>query len=263
MAFQILRHAFYIIFHNFGAALKASVGPYLLLVLAGLGVFYATGLSSVDWATLEAGAGIPAADLSPLGLFLIFPLFIFGLFVFGWVAVAWHRYILLEEPIGVLPAVSGRPIWAYIGRAIGYGLLLLLVGIPVGFVATLIGIPLAQSGNFVVAAIPFLLVVVLMSYLWFRIAIALPSIAVGKPMRLDEAWGATSPLKGTIFGVTVLLIGFNFLAGIGVGLGGAILPVIGTLLDLFVNWLTLMLGVSILTTFYGHLVEKRPLIDQM
>jgi hypothetical protein len=38
-------------------------------------------------------------------------------------------------------------------------------------------------------------------------------------------------------------------------------PVLGVLVDIFVQWLTLMVGVSILTTLYGHVIEGRPLID--
>ena len=37
------------------------------------------------------------------------------------------------------------------------------------------------------------------------------------------------------------------------------LPIIGFALDIALQWTVLMLGVSILTTFYGHLIEGRDL----
>ncbi len=41
-------------------------------------------------------------------------------------------------------------------------------------------------------------------------------------------------------------------------LGG--IPIVGQLVTLAVSWTTLMVGASILTTLYGHLVEKRDLV---
>ncbi len=87
------------------------------------------------------------------------------------------------------------------------------------------------------------------------------TFAVGKPISIGEAWSATSSMAGTIFGVAFLLMGINGIAGLVVGQVSALLPIIGFVLNILVQWVPLMRGVSILTAFFGHLIEKRPLVD--
>lgn len=251
MAFHIIRHAFLMIFSNLGQALRVSIGPYLLLIAAVAGTFLVLGFPSLSQIDPTTGAIDPdaVAAINPLGLVVAPFMIAFGLFVFGWVAVSWHRFILLEEYAGFLPAVSGRPIWPYVGRSFLYGLLLTLVAIPLVLVFGMFG--------------PFLLVIpgAILTFLWFRIGLALPSIAVGKPISMGQAWSASSGMSGTILGVAFLLMLINGAASIVVDQIAPIAGIIAFVLELVLQWVTLMLGVSILTTLYGHLIENRPLID--
>ena len=111
------------------------------------------------------------------------------------------------------------------------------------------------------ALIVFVFVTTILTYLWFRIALALPAIAVGKPITMGQAWEASKGMSGTIFGVALLLMAINGVATIFTGQIAMVFGPLAFLIDLAVQWTILMLGVSILTTFYGHLIEKRPLID--
>lgn len=264
MAFQIIRHAFAMIFNNFGQALRVSVGPYLILLAAVLGLGVALG-SNQSFLELAAG-NASAADMTRFGDFAIgvIAILILALFISGWVAVSWHRFILLEEYTGLLPAVSGRPIWGYIGRTLLYGLLIMLVAFVLSMILALLLVPFAggpADGPFVVGLFVGFLLVACLSYIWFRVGIALPSVAVGKPIGMREAWRASAKLSGTIFWIVIIIAVVSVIAGIGTqGLYG-IHPVLGLAVDVFVQWLTLMVGVSILTTLYGHVIEGRPLID--
>jgi len=59
--------------------------------------------------------------------------------------------------------------------------------------------------------------------------------------------------------VTVLLVLINVVPDLlisGIILG---VPVIGFIISIMLSWLTMMLGISILTTIYGHVIEGRDL----
>ncbi len=265
MAFQIIRHAFRMIFGNLGQALRCSIGPYAILILGVAVLFAAFGGPMRMMDPDQMGRPEMMGDGGTGTVLLVFLLIPFMLFIVSWVAVSWHRFILLEEYAGILPAISGRPIWAYAGRSIIYGLLVGLAAVPLFIVASLIAMPMAGPGMGGVTSpltlVVFVLVTAVLTYLWFRIALALPAVAVGKPITMGQAWEASKPMSGTIFGVAVLLMAINGVATILTTQIAMVLGPLAFLIDLAVQWTILMLGVSILTTLYGHLIEKRPLID--
>ncbi len=111
MGGQIVVHAFRLVFRNLSDALKVSVGPYLIgLVVAALAMM-ALGGSPAAWLSgnvdMMAGDPMAAAGLGFASLVAMLVM----LFISSWVAVAWHRFVLLEEYPGVLPALAGRPVW--------------------------------------------------------------------------------------------------------------------------------------------------------
>ena len=89
----------------------------------------------------------------------------------------------------------------------------------------------------------------------------LPAAAIGKDMRLREAWRPTSELKAQI----LLLAGFEVLVYFGISaavfwvsaLIGAVVPAM--ILFLLQTWILTLYGGSILTTLYRYLIEKRAL----
>ena len=265
MAFQIIRHAFAMVFGNLGQALRVSVGPYLLLIVAFVAVF--GGLGAFSQLTNLATGQMPPDQMIASGGSIalgVVMLLIVTIFVAAWVAVSWHRFILLEEYSGILPAVSGRPIWPYVGRSIIYGLFVGLValglGLVVGVVTTVLfamSPTIGAVGTLILGA----LLGVVLSLVWFRIGVALPAVAIGKPITMREALNATAKINGTILGIVVLIVVVSMIAGVATaGLYG-IHPALGFAVDVVVQWVTLMVGVSILTTLYGHVIEGRPLID--
>lgn len=259
MAWNMVRHAFLMVFGNLKHSLRASIGPLVIGIIASFGIFAAFGLSYSDLASAQMGRVDETAMMAGfLPAFLL--MLVLYLFVFGWVAVTWHRFILLEEYPGILPAFNGGPILNYIGKTILLALLMLLIAIPISFVFGLIAAPLMMSGGgFVFGLVIGLIIGTILTWFWFRFAIVLPGTAVGRPMKLGQGWAATRPLSGDIFFMAVILAGLNIAATAIVTPISIGMPVIGMILNIAVSWVTLMVGASILTTLYGHLIEGRPL----
>jgi hypothetical protein len=87
----------------------------------------------------------------------------------------------------------------------------------------------------------------------------MPGAALDGGAGIGDAWAAT---KGEWPAMLSLALGF-LLVSILLGLLAAVLaivPVVGIVAQLAVNWFIGMLGLSILTTLYGHYIEKRPLV---
>ena len=256
MAFSIIRHAFRMIFGNFWQALRLSVGPFALVAL----IFYVLarvlniGMVSVVFMMMSP----TRAD--PVIVAFVICAIVAGITVTGWVAVAWHRFILKEEYVRILPRFDRRT-WRYLVKSFQIGLVVMFVAFCIGFVG---GMLLAITGLAEVWIFPTALgfaISTVASYLSFRMGLALPAAAVDGGLGLGDSMRLTLRLKGIIWQVVFILIFINVIAR-GVSMPFTSAPValqIG--IATAAGWLTMMLGLSVLTTFYGHLVENRPLAD--
>lgn len=250
---EIIAKAIGLIARNFGVAVRASAAPILLYAAIALVLAWPV-IQSVR--TLELGQGIDpdvAARFTGTALLL---LALYGI-AFCWVAVAWHRYVLLEEDPGLVPTPQIGPMLRYAGTAILIGLILVALMIPVLF---LVGLAIAALGPdvglFMTSAFGFG-IGVLVGYVGLRFAVALPAKAVGAAFGLGAAWRTTARASGAILTVAVLLAALNLVFQLVSGALGT-LGWAGLALGLAVTWFSTLLGVSVLTTLYGHLVEGRP-----
>ena len=262
MASQIVKHAILMVLNNLVNALKATIGPALIAGIAitllgaalGVGPAMMTSLGTADPDAFPMAPG----NAGGLVVFVLGAAVIM-FFAMSWAAVAWHRYILLEEYPGVLPAINDRPILGYIGKTLLLTLLLMLVMVPVMLLLGGLFATLTQGGSLVTGLIVSGVLGILVSYFWLRWALVLPSTAVNKPMGIRESWAATANYTRTILGVAVLLMVLNLLLGlIALPFGASIVAVV---ISYAVNWFTLMVGLSVLTTLYGHIVEGRDLAE--
>ena len=245
MAFRIFVHAFRMVFGNFGAAVRISM-PMIVVTLLGVLVLPQGGVGD---------AAAPADQLSSLlsGPFLIWLLAY--LVATLWVAVAWHRYCLREEyPGAVLPAFHADRILGYLG----WSILIMLVAIVASVVAGLvIGAIAALAQSPVLAGLLWLGWFGMLLWLIQRLSLVLPASAVNESQSLRQSWEATRPLSGTILAVALMFALFSVL------LGQAALPffgvsaVLGGLVNGVAQWISTMLGLSILTTIYGICIEGR------
>jgi hypothetical protein len=249
MGWDIVRHSFSMLFRNFGNALRISLGPLLIAILASVVIVTVLQVSAarVVW-DLSRGTMSPDIALATLLFVIVY------VFVSAWIAVAWHRFILLEEYPGLLPALAGRPVLPYLGKTMLLGLVMIIAMIPAFVVIGLLsGILGPTSGLFSIVGIGLALYV---SYVWLRIGLVLPATAVARPMGIGEAWRSTGPYANAILGTGAILILINS----GVSIVGTILPgSLALVLDLAVSWVIVMVSTSVLTTLYGVIVERRTL----
>lgn len=239
MGFRIFAHALRLVFGNLGDALRISGILFLM----------ASGATLASANLLPPNGGPLRATIALLAL-------LFGVALNVWIAVAWHRYVLLDErPQTVVPPINGSRMLAYLG----YSALLVLVGVIAGVVIlvafTLLSALNAPQVLTVPAAIVVFLAILAMSY---RLSIILPASSVEKSLGLRQAWAATTGTTWTMLGIALLTLIFFFVLAVpGALLAYAHLTLAAELCNAVFGWVTLMVGVAVVTTIYGHYVEGR------
>jgi len=113
-----------------------------------------------------------------------------------------------------------------------------------------------QVGVGVVLGVPVLLGMLTLNW---RLSAALPGAAVEGGHGLADALAATRGQWPTLLALSAIYLGAAVAVGLLVGLL-SFLPVIGALVELAANWAGMMVGLSVLTTLYGHYIEGRPLV---
>lgn len=239
--FVIFKHAFLQVFGNFGMAVRLT-GP----------LFIVQSLVGYDFHR-RFGAQVTELSLQEPGFWFSWLIVIcVSSFVALWIAVAWHRYILLEEKGGrFLPRLRLDRILAYFGVGV---MLAVLLTVPFAFA---LGFIVARFSNpmliLFIALIPLILV-------FYRLSPVLPAAALGERLKLKDAWEATKPGTGAILVLALIFTGFAVAgAMIKPWVFGASPTVAMVLLPIF-DWLYLLLGLSALTTLYGHYIQERDLL---
>jgi len=262
--YQLLRHVVQQVFGNLAAAARITLLLYLapfamvLLLSGGVGI-----------AAMTAGGGVPSGgNLLVLGSLTV----VVAILAYCWAAVAWHRYVLLEEiGNGLLPIFRWDRIKAYLGRAI----IVILVMIGAIFAASiLIGIVTAITRSPAMAIFFGIGLVFGVSWLATRIGLVLPAAAIGERMSIGESWEATKPVSSQILLPLIVIAIVSGLLGqlILVIFGQTIevqafatpieqvtLSLPGQLLNAAVSWLQLLVNLALMTTLYGNLIEGRQL----
>lgn len=250
---QILTHSIRQVIGNLDGAIKVSLVPYAIQALAGILL--------LGGAMGMAQNGGPGAGMAGMG-FGWFLFIIVALVTSMWIAVAWHRYILLNErPAGFVPPFNPDRILAYFLRSLGYVILMILVALVLGLVVGGLLAPLVVNGRvglfMILSALLIQLPIVILS---FRLTAGLPGAALGQGSDFMAGWQATSGATMDIAVLAVIAVVANLiLTLIDVYVFGG-LWILSLIWDLIVGWLVTMVGISILTTLYGHYVEKRPLV---
>lgn len=230
------------VFGNLRAAFQISGVLYVFYSLAifGMAMFMPVGPEDV-------GNPLAALALTLVSVFLIL-----------WLVVAWHRYILLDDLSGaLLPALRFDRMLAYFGKSLIVLLLVLPIFIALGVLVFALH---AALPPLVLSLVPLAALVGTL-IVFARLGPLLPSAAVGQSMTVREAWAATSKGSGTIVGLAILVV----IMGILLGIPASILSMQGqwqlALAWSFVaDWVALMVGITTLTTVYGHYVEGRTVV---
>lgn len=200
----------------------------------------------------QAAAAVLSA--APAGLLTL----ILAIVAFVWIAVAWHRYILLDEmPAGQFPEFNGQRMTSYGLYSIGIGILGFLASLVLAAIVGLVTVPLLGVVGGVITSIVAIAAALIIFY---RLAPLLPAVAIGKQLTLGQAWEATNGANVPIIILAVL----SAIAAVVIDIPAFVLAMAGPiggflalLWTLATGWVKMLVGVSILTTLYGHYVERR------
>jgi hypothetical protein len=241
---KIFSHSVFLLNHNFKDALRISSPLILAMVLS----FVMGGANATG--TIGTGAiGSGGSPNETLSILLQVLTGIAGL----WVAVAWHRFVLLEEHGGTLPAFHGRRMLSYFVVILLLIFVLALVG---GAAGALIGLAFGVSTLLFMVGI--LAIFVSAFWIFYRLSPMLPAAALGRSLGPAEAWGKTTGLSGAILVSGLSLIVASLLGGaVAMLVMFQISIVMGVILLGLLQWAYTMVGISILTTIYGMAIEGR------
>ncbi|MCF6429607.1 MULTISPECIES: hypothetical protein [unclassified Leisingera] len=253
---SIFTHSVSMVLRNFEWAVRIALVPVLIGIALIFVVLSAGGQPiAMFW---DEQALSDALQSGKLGLSFVTATLIFIAVQF-WVFVAWHRLILLEEyPTSWLPAFKGDRILSYFGHMLLIGFLVFVLFIPLMLLVN--GLIAAMGSG---ALVPMLLVIagysVFVLIAMYRMLPVLPAVAIGRPLLLRESWQATSGASGTVFLVLVLLGVLQLLMQFVSGLSFAVFAPLGFVFSAFAMLAMSLVSASVLTTFYGHYVEGRPI----
>ncbi len=245
---QIFTHSVRLVFTNLHHALRVSLVLYIVLAAGQIASYLNPPMmTEFDGIEMPEMSGAYAIQSLILGILAIIASL--------WIAVAWHRFVLAEEyPKGWLPRWHGSDMLGYLGRSILLGLVVMIgvavASLPFGLIAA--GLPgLALLLPFVMVGFG--------AYLFFRLGVMLPGAALGRKITFSEAWTATKGESATILMLSALVVGASFLLQLPTMLSGDPNSIISLIYGLVVNWFATIIGISVLTTLYGHFIENRPI----
>tara|TARA_R110002094_G_scaffold162947_3_gene147663 strand:+ start:137 stop:934 length:798 start_codon:yes stop_codon:yes gene_type:complete len=174
----------------------------------------------------------------------------------SWISVSWHRFVLLEE-------VTSHPFPSWTaGRVLRYFGIAILATVGLAFVVV---IPFVMAIGFVSALglsvlVPLVSIAMLICfyYLFFRIGLILPATALDQRMPVAQSFQDTKPLSDEIWGIAMMVVFASLIAAVLIGM---IAPnnILGVLITALVQWFMVMVSASLLTTLYGHCIERRQL----
>lgn len=177
-----------------------------------------------------------------------------------WIAVAWHRFVLLgERASGFVPGWQGDKMLAYFLRSLGYGLILVVLAVIWGAIVGMALGWIAMGSMIVFMILIAVLVQLPVVVLGFRLTSTLPASALGTERDFMAGWKATEGHTADIAVLALFAVGAHLVLGL-IGLAFGSLWILAIAWQLVMGWLVTMVGVSILTTLYGHYIEGRPLV---
>ncbi len=247
LAVQIILHSIRLILRNWRSLLQIFAVPLALLIISAIvGQNYMREMMEQSRPASQISVGpVMLGNLAAVLAFL-------------WAAVAWHRFVLLNERPAPLPPVRPMRILAYLGYTLLIALMLAALLFPAMFLVGAIA-----SGSPLSARVILLVFLTAASTLALRLAVALPGVAIGEPQPLQRALVATSGTWGTL--ALIVIVGIvveNLLGTLLVQLalklgseGATTMAVIAGLRD----GLGTMLSLSVLTTLHGYYVQGRSL----
>jgi hypothetical protein len=212
------------------------------------------GLAIAEIATTTPAAEALPTDISPLQLVSAAA----GLVAFSSIAVNWNRFVLRDEP--PTPA-SGlrldRLVWLYAGNSLGVVAAMLIPSLAVLLITALL--PPAAS----LLVLPTLM---LAGTFAMALSLKLPAVALGRgDFRFSDALAAAHGNFWQLLGMFLMNIAVAFAGVLGLLLATSVAArihplaetIVGLTLASVFNIFFTLLSISLTTSTYGFLVEKR------
>lgn len=254
----IFKHAVLMVLRNLPDVLRIFLVPYLMIV-ATFGVFsYLTGI----WEHFEIGRTVQVpSHVLPAGFGFFFSAMIILVSVLNlWGVTSWHRFVLLEEyPRGWVPVFRTDRIFAYFVRLLQIMLIGMLCFLPVLLIMMFVVPIMSGVGgpSALVFSVIWFVCIAVIAIIVMQISPILPAAAIGKPLKVSEAWENTKGSGWSILVIGLLYVLFQVALTFVAGLTAQVYLPLGIAFNIFVFLLLPMVTISILTTFYGHYVEGR------
>lgn len=247
MGLSVFLHSVRMVFNNLAIALRISAPLIAVVALSAAGAFVVANAGSIQ--------------IDGRQFFVLFLLWLaIALICLVWVAVAWHRFVLMDEvPDGLLPELRGGRIFAYSYNALVIAVLLFLASLPLDFLVNRAIEASAGALMIIIAAqIASAIVVAAISY---RVSLMLPGAAIGNLLSIRQSWQATKGKGFQLLVLAVVSVASAFVVDLPVLLvqQTQVGLMLGFLWGAITAWFKVMIGFSILTTLYGHLIQGRPL----
>lgn len=255
MGWQLFVHAVRMVFNNLGDALKVSVVPYLISAV--ISAYFMTRFGNAMMEMQQGGMMMP-----PSGYFFwVFLLAVVNILMAIWIAVAWHRFILLEErPGGFIPAFHGANIGGYLWRSIVIGIMAGIVVMILAFVLGLLFHTIGMTGRGSGGAILMgLIIAAVLMIIVLRFSPALVGAAIGSEAGFGTAWRSTRNASGAILVLAIISAIANTVLQAPSQLGANPASTFSIAYNFVIYWVLMMIGISTITTLYGYYVEGRDL----
>ena len=250
MSLRILLHSYRMIANNPSEVFRIAFMPWIATII----LLFVSSLVRFG-VLLPQASDIAGNPMSSIGTFLISLVSIIGfLCIYLWLIVGWHRFILLGEgPNRFFPNWHGDKNLAYFLCCLMIALTLIIPMIISGFIIGSIGV---HGGVAILVIVSFGLNL-FVSFIVMRISLILPAAAIGERMKISESWHATDGQSMTIFKLALTLaIMFTV---VGTFINAMAGNTFGVLFGQLINGLFGLYSVSIITTLYGLIIEKREL----
>ncbi|OLP43588.1 hypothetical protein [Rhizobium oryziradicis] len=243
ISWTIFKHSLNLIKDNKNAALKITL-PFIVVTL-------------LMHTMLIFEASTDFFNAAIFSRFMLFAYLIFAVISYPWIAVAWHRYILIDDYPSLLPRFHGPQIFRYLVTGTAISLLLVICALPFFIFSHLLA--LTQSLVYAVLIIASLGIVV-SSVIMMRLSTILPAAALNERRSFGEIWTVTRGHTKTFVALLIMIFFANApMKIISIILANAQLPLVSLLWDTFSGFAIVMIGLSVITTQYGYFVENRPL----
>lgn len=220
--------------------------------------------------------------VSPRWLFLttLYPFVSITVSAIGFpiIAIGWHRFVLRDKtPSRFYEFHWSWPIGRYIWNSIKIAIAISIALIPMLF---LVAYPLFTMIDpsiladkapgfvkvFLYETTLFLIFGVYITWLFLRMGIILPALAVGKRMALRDAFRLTTPISGQLaisaFWVLLLQLAPYFIQSVLFQFADPTSTILHAmmLITFTIFWIiSFFVGFGILTVIYGHLAEGKPI----